>query len=101
MMPAPVVGTSGNIYFACGSNLMAVSEDGRLFWFKDFSEDTVKVIEDISPDISGLLLTDNRLIVTSCNGKIYSLYVEDSPDDGPWPMFQHDPRRTGAVGTSY
>ncbi len=97
MMPTPVVGRSGNVYFACGSNLMAVSEDGRLLWFKDFSEDTVKVESNYS-EISGLLLIDNRLIVTSCNGKIYSLYVNDTYDyDAPWPMFQANPRRTGKV----
>ncbi len=95
--PTPAVGESGNIYFACGSNLMAVSESGELLWYLDLSEDTVKV-EDYPADITGILLIDRRLIVTSCNGKIYSIYVKDTYDhDAPWPMFQHDPRRTGSV----
>ena len=97
-MPTPVVGRSGNVYFACSSTLIVLSEGGRLLWYRDFSKDTVKVIEGIPADITSLLLTDNRLIVTSCNGKIYSLYVNDTYDyDAPWPMFQANPRRTGKV----
>jgi len=84
---SPAVDSQGNVYSGSGVGFFAVSPTGSLLWsYKTNGMFTASA-----------LTREGILYVGSAAGSFYAFRANAGLGDDPWPMFQRDLRRTGAV----
>ncbi|HMJ64349.1 MAG TPA: PQQ-binding-like beta-propeller repeat protein, partial [Candidatus Binatia bacterium] len=81
---APAIDSEGNIYAGLG-DFVAVSPSGSLLW--SFAANATT-----SPT-----LTPDGKIYVGAGDTLYALQANAGLAQSPWPMFQRDPRHTGAA----
>jgi outer membrane protein assembly factor BamB/subtilisin family serine protease len=85
---SPAIAADGAIYIGSDDgNLYAVNADGTLRW-------SVKTDGEIRS--SPVIGSDGTIYIASRDGNLYAIRGEAGPAPSPWPMFRHNPQRTGA-----
>jgi outer membrane protein assembly factor BamB len=89
----PAIGADGTIYFGSWDDYFyALNPDGTLKW-RFRAENAI----DSSPAID----TDGTIYFGSWDWYFYALHSSSlGVANSPWPMFRHDPQRTGRVSGS-
>jgi outer membrane protein assembly factor BamB len=95
----PAIGNDGTIYIKGNSY---VDFDWRYFLMAIDADGTIKWKSDYIGSFPGITLSsDGTIYVVSEDGNLYAFH-SDSEGIGqtPWPMYRHDPSRTGQAVTS-
>jgi hypothetical protein len=89
IVSSPAVRADGSIVFGTGNNtITCLRSDGSLVWAYQ-TGDWV----DSSPAIAA----DGTIYVGSFDNRVYALYGNQELAESPWPQFQLNSERTGAV----
>jgi outer membrane protein assembly factor BamB len=83
---SPAIDSQGNLYSTLGDAFYALSPTGSVLW-------SLPGKAGLAP----ILTSDGILYLTAAPGYLYAIRANAGLGNDPWPMFQRDPRHTGAA----
>ncbi len=83
---SPTIDSQGNIYSGSGFGFYAISPSGSRLW--SFINDWWSTASALTPE---------GILYFGAGGNVYAVRANAGLGQDPWPMFQRDLRRTGAV----